>query len=341
MPDNESLHGCVAHVLRAFDLGPASEIRRLGGTATPKFAVRIPEGRFVVRARPAEFAAEPLIRFDHESLSRLAEHGLPVPRPRCRPDGTSWLHTEHGVFEVLSWIEGEAFREGDRAAIAALGGFLARFHLALHQDIPPGKEGLLREDHPDLLDVYVKQLRDLCRTPDDIPQIDRLAQQLELVRRFLDQDLYPKLPQAVIHGDIHPGNVKFKGAAVAAVYDFDYLSQQARCRDLVDALMFFAASRRQRVDPNDIRSLTQPFIFNSEWSSLLLNGYQRVSRLSELEWSALPWLIRSQWLQIRLRGSRKVRSEEKLAFVLDRFFEVTDWLDHEAPDFFGELRTEL
>jgi Ser/Thr protein kinase RdoA (MazF antagonist) len=243
------------------------------------------------------------------------------------------------VFEVLSWVEGDAFREGDRAAITALGGFLARFHSALEENIPPGKERVLREDHPDLLEVYVKQLRDLCRTPGDVAQTDRLSQQLELVRRFLDQGLYPKLPKAVIHGDIHPGNVKFKGAGVAAVYDFDYLSQQARCRDLVDALMFFAAGRRHRLNPDDIRSLTLPFVPNPESSSLLLNGYQQLSRLSDLEWSALPWLIRSQWLQIRLRGSRKVRPGERMAFVMDRFFEVIDWLDHEAADFFGGLRS--
>jgi len=339
MADDERLQGSVRAVLRAFDLGAPSEVGRLGGTATPKFAVQVPEGRFVVRARPAEFADEKFIRFDHECLWRLAKRSLPVPRPRRRADGTSWLRTQQGVFEVLSWLEGDNFREGDRATITALGRFMARFHLVLGENIPAGKEGMLREDHPDLLNVYVEQLRELSPTPHDVAHVDRLAQQLERVRRFLDQDLYPKLPQAVIHGDIHPGNVKFKGVRVAAVYDFDYLGQQARCRDLVDALMFFAANRRQRLDSDDIRSLTQPFVPNPEWSSWLLNGYQRVSRLTDLEWSALPWLMRSQWLQIRLRGSRKVRQEEKLAFVLQGFFEVIHWLDHEADDFFGDLRS--
>ena len=66
----------------------------------------------------------------------------------------------------------------------------------------------------------------------------RLAEQLDAVRSALDEGLYPKLPKAVIHGDIHPGNVKFKGSRVAAVYDFDYLSLQARIRDIVDAIIF-------------------------------------------------------------------------------------------------------
>jgi Ser/Thr protein kinase RdoA (MazF antagonist) len=336
--DDERLRRCLAEVACAFGLATPTVVRPLGGTATPKFAVQVPEGQFVVRARPAEFAAERCIRFDHESLWRLAAHGLPVPRPRRRADGTSWFRAGRGVFEVLSWIEGDAFRPGDQASIAALGSFLARFHLVLGDDFPAGKEGVLREDHPDLLAVYVDQLRGLCHTPGEAAQVERLAQQLALVRRSLDQEVYPRLPQAVIHGDIHPGNVRFKGASVAAVYDFDYLSAQARCRDVVDALMFFAANRRQPLNPDDIRSLTQPFVLNLEWCSWLLDGYQQVCRLTDLEWIALPWLVRSQWLQIRLRGSRKVPPEEKLSFVLDGFFDLIVWLEHEAADFFGRLR---
>jgi Ser/Thr protein kinase RdoA (MazF antagonist) len=336
---DQPLRQCVAEVLRAFDLGTPSEVRQLGGTATPKFSVQVPAGRFVVRARPAEFASEGFIRFDHESLGRLAEAGLPVPRPCCRADGRSWFHAEQGVFEVLSWIGGNPFVEGDRAAITALGSFLARFHRVLCDDIPSGKENALREDHPDLLVPYVEQLRGLCRRLEDAAQVEQLAGQLELVRRRLDQALYPQLPQAVIHGDIHSGNVRFQGSSVAAVYDFDYLSPQARCRDLVDALMFFAAKRRQAVNPDDIRSLTQPFALNLEWALWLLGGYQQVCQLTDLEWVALPWLMRSQWLQIRLRGSRKVPREEKLVFVLDGFFELIGWLNYEAEAFFDALRT--
>ncbi len=339
MPEDEITPPGLFEVLRAFGLGMPSEIRRLGGTATPKYAVQVPEGRFVLRLRPAEFAEEKFIRFDHESLQRLADHGLPVPRPWRRADGTSWLRTGQGAFEALSWLDGDNFGEGDRAAITALGRFLARFHSVLGEDIPSGKEGVLREDHPDLLVVYVEQLRQLARTPQEIKQVDRIAEQLDLVRWNLDQGVYAKLPRAVIHGDIHLGNVKFKGTEVAAVYDFDYLNPQARCRDVVDALMFFAASRVKPLNPDDIRSLTQPFALNREWASWMLGGYQQISRLTELEWSALPWLVRSQWLQIRLRGSRKVSAENKLAFVLDDFFDVIEWLDHKATAFFRDLQS--
>src|SRR5580765_2648044 len=93
---------CLSEILPAFGLGSPSDVRRLGGTATPKFALQVPEGRFVLRARPVEFADPKLIQFDHQSLWRLAGSGLPVPSPRRQADGTSWVRTKQGVFEVLS-----------------------------------------------------------------------------------------------------------------------------------------------------------------------------------------------------------------------------------------------
>jgi len=42
-------------------------------------------------------------------------------------------------------------------------------------------------------------------------------------------------------------------------------------------------------------------------------------------------------IQMRLRGSRKVPTEQKAAFVLDRFEEVIDWLDGPSAGFFAFL----
>ena len=52
----------------------------------------------------------------------------------------------------------------------------------------------------------------------------------------------------------------------------------------------------------------------------------------------LPLFLRSQWLQIRLRGSRKVPPRERVSFVLNRFFDLIEWLDLQGPTFFDRLR---
>jgi Ser/Thr protein kinase RdoA (MazF antagonist) len=171
-------------------------------------------------------------------------------------------------------------------------------------------------------------------------QLDRVERELNIVRERLTTALVDSLPHRVIHGDVHPGNVRFRGSEVAALYDFDYLSVQARVRDVADGLIFFAAQRRTVLDPCSIRSLTQPFVLAAERCRILLRAYQHADGLTEQEWHALPLLIRSRWIQMRLRGLRKLEPRDGLEFVLDGFFEVIDWLDRESPAFFERLQTE-
>jgi Ser/Thr protein kinase RdoA (MazF antagonist) len=329
-----------AEALAAFGLGPLLECRALGGTAARKWNVLTPQGRFVVRRRPDEFADLRAAGFDHAILRRLHAAGFPVPCPLAVAGGHTFCMCEVGTYEVLHWIEGGPFPAGDPQAVAELGMLLARFHTTLAGDFPPGKEGRLREDHPDLLEPYLAGLEALAADSVQRHSLAAIAAQLSLVRHTLDQQLYGSLPRAVIHGDVHPGNVRFRGTRVAALYDFDYLAVQARVRDVSDALMFFASRRPQPLDPDDIRSLTQPFVPDRPLCRALLAGYQADGRLAEDEWRALPWLIRSRWLQMRLRGSRKVAAVDKVSFVVQRVFDVVDWLDHEGPEFFQRLREE-
>ena len=341
MFDNNRYTTTVRTILDEFALGSPARIDRLGGTATLKFAAETGVGRFVVRVRPEEFAEEGMVQFDHDVLRRLAAQDMPVPCPQERPGGTTWLRLGGRVVEVLSWIEGEPFRWDDLESLRNVGRFLARFHAALIHDIPPGKEAFLREDHPDLLMPYVEQVKARCRTSDQRASVERIGEQIELVRREYDGKLRPQLPMAVIHGDIHPGNVMFRGSQVAAVYDFDYLSVEARVRDLCDALMFFASRHDAPLDPDDIHSLTQPFRFDLRRWTVLIGGYQDVNRLEDREWQAIPLIVRSLWIQNRLRGSRKVPQEERLPFVLHRCFDVIQWLDQDATGYLERLRKRL
>ena len=328
----------VADVLAAFGLPVPTRIDRGGGTATPKWAVRTNAGRFMVRVRPAEFSGDESVSFDHTAMRRLADEGLPVPRPQVRPDGTTWLARHGRVYEVLSWVDGRPFVEGDLRAIASVGEFLGRFHGVFGGETPAGKAGMLREDHPDLLAPYLADLLPLAAGAAEAEALAEISRQLDLVRGQLDGGVYASLPHCVIHGDVHPGNVRFRGSHVAAAYDFDYLSVQARIRDICDGLVAFASRRAAPLDPDEIRSLTQAFVPDPDRCGELMRAYQRHNALSDAEWTALPWTMRSRWLQMRLRGSRKVPAEEKVSYVLDRFFDVIDWLDRSGPAFFDKLR---
>lgn len=325
-------------VLRAFGLGDSLEIVPLGGTATHKWDVTTAQGRFVVRVRAAEFADLDATQFDHEVLRRLAHAGFPVPTPMKNVDGATWFARDGCVWEVLSWIEGEPFIAGDLTATEALGSLLARFHRTFCNDRPPGKPGRRREDHPELMCPCLSALRPLAANAREDRELAEIGQLLDEVAVRLDAGLYVSLPHSVIHGDVHPGNVRFRNSRVAAMYDFDYLGIEARARDVSDGLISFASRRGDPFDPNVMHSLAQPFVPDLTQCRSLLSGYQSETPLTAAEWQALPLLMRSRWIQMRLRGARKVPTDQRIRFVLHRFFEVTDWLDREADRFFGSLR---
>jgi Ser/Thr protein kinase RdoA (MazF antagonist) len=328
-------------VLDAFGLGAPREVRALGGTGTRKWDVATADGRFVVRLRAAEFADLEATRFQHEVLHRLNRAGFPVPAPLSGRSATSWFVHDGNVYEVLSWIEGEPFQESDRAALENLGILLARMHHLFADHPPPARKTRPREDRPDLIRPYLAKLQPLAPDARQRGELAESGRQLDAVAANLDGGLYASLPQSLIHGDVHRGNLRFRNSRVAAIYDFDYLDIQARARDLSDALISFASCRGELFDPDLIRSLVQPFVPDRPRCRLLLGGYQSVAPLTELEWEALPWLIRSRWVQMRLRGARKLPEPQRIDFVLHRFAEVIDWLDREAGGFFAGLKQDL
>ena len=309
----------------------------LGGTAARTFSIEVNQKKFVVRARPKEFSAPEQIEFDHHFLRRWAEAGLPVPLPQRQSNGTSWVEDQGVVYEVMSWVDGTPFMEGDLDAIKNVGQMLGTLHQTPVGDTPSGKEGFLREDHPQLLWPYLKGLLERKVSAEEkriLHEIERLLRKIEAA--WVERP-YENLPTAIIHGDLHPGNVRFRNSCVSALYDFDYLSRQARARDLCDGLMFFAAKRPMALNAHDIESLTQVFQLEFDGARALLEGYQENISLTKHEGKALPLFIRSRWLQMRLRGSRKVEENRKIEFVVNCFFDVIRWLDKEANDFFAAL----
>ena len=218
---------------------------------------------------------------------------------------------------------------------------------ALGPKFPAGKDDFIREDHPDLLGEYIDRLEANADSPEQFEVIGHIRRQQDRVRQELDSGLYERLPKAVTHGDVHPGNMAFTDSDVSAVFDFDYMSIQARARDLCDALMFFAGNRDTPLDCDDIYSLAQPCTLDMRRSAILLEGYQSAAKdgplgpLVDLDWQGLPPIMRSQWCQIRLRGSRKIPPKKAVDFATDKFLDMIDWIDNQSSDFFNELRQKV
>lgn len=53
---------------------------------------------------------------------------------------------------------------------------------------------------------------------------------------------YNEMPHLVIHGDYHPGNIKFQDGKVSGIFDFDWSNVDLRCFDVAIALLYFCSA---------------------------------------------------------------------------------------------------
>jgi len=319
--------------------GLGRDVRILGtadGTAGANVVIACARGKFLVRRRAKEHADPADVAFEHALLARLGEAGLPVARPLEAGGGGTWVILDapadpprmSDLFEVLPWIEGGPFEPGNVAQLCDLGGQLAAFHRVTaamdeHREKP-------REDDPARLLQNVDALTDGLDTGGREPLLDAIRRTLRTLAGELYECVYGKLPQAIIHGDLHPGNVKFVGRRLVGFFDFDWANRQERVRDVCDALAFFA-SEREPLRADDIWSLTAAFAPDACLSRRFLEAYESVWPLTDAERRAFAPVTVARWCQARIRGMRKVVPQERLTF-LDRgdFLDMLERLRHFA-----------
>ena len=132
----------------------------------------------------------------------------------------------------------------------------------------------------------------------------------------------------------------FRGSEVAAFIDLDYANREAVLRDIGDAFVFLAADHGGAYDPDDIWSLTQSWTLNRARVLIFLQGYLDVRPLPPQAHCLAPLML-SRWIQVRLRGSRKVPADRKLELVLKDFQQPVTFLKERFPAFLDGVLSEL
>ena len=322
-------------VLQHYDVPRPVELTPVGGTAAPNLRVDSPGGRFILRRRPKAMADPEFVLYDHALRTYLADCGFPAPKPVPTKNGATWVQVDGEIFELSPLLPGTMAPAPNPAMLFDTGKQLATFHRLGEGFHHPGKERFVREDHPSVLLPLVEELSELA---DD----DRSREDFSRVRKELDElcGLWTGPPdRTVLHGDFHPGNVLYDAGRISAVLDYDYAAPGPTARDLGDALMFFAARRKSPFNPDDIRSLTQGWQIDDERAKSLLKGYASVRPLPE-NLETLRDLMRSRWLQVKLRGARKVPREQKIGFVLSDLWPTADWLKRDFIPWFRHITAQ-
>jgi Ser/Thr protein kinase RdoA (MazF antagonist) len=319
----------VRRVLPLWDVGGLVGLPgERGGTANPAVVVDTPAGRFFLKRRNPRYSAPEMLRHDHALMEHLARKGLCTPLAAPTREGPRWAVVEGQVYELYPYLPGAAHDPESEAQLREAGGKLAEFHAAAGDfHAPPGK-GWPRYHDPANSVAGLEWAEALVRdqsgpTPGGRERDEALREVTELLSlvRGLAQDFpdaaYWGARVVMVHGDWHPGNVKYEGDRISGIFDLDWATRQPLLVDLADGVMYFAGRRPGGLDATDIRTLTRAFVLDADRTRVFLEGYRATGTLGTEEIAALPRFLLARWLYSRVDPMRrKIPPTEAIDYLL-------------------------
>ena len=241
------------------------------------------------------------LRFEHAIIAHLRrkEFRLAARAVEAR-GGRTYVFDEgegrfYALFEFLpgedryTWDDPSCSDEELRSAAAVL----ARFHAAVADLTPEGSR-----EEPPILELLPRIARSLKRRAREAGEtaFDRyFLQQLEAILAALERAVRGLVARGcggtvrqVIHGDYHPGNLKFQDGEVVGLFDFDWSKVDLRAYDVALALVYFCAEWDGEAD-GEVR-LDRVAAFLEAYQGAFGDGAPP-GRLSGLELDCLPDLM--------------------------------------------------
>jgi len=281
---DDDLRGFVA----LYDIGEVLSCKGIAeGVENSNFLLTTERSNFILTLYERRVAREDL-PFFIALMEHLARQGVACPTPVKARDGAALRELCGRPAAIVTFLAGMWPRRIQPFHCAALGGALAALHRA-------GRSfGMTRAN--DLSVAGWRRLYESCRSrAGEVQQglAGELGAELETLEREWPRDL----PAGVIHADLFPDNVFFRGEQVSGVIDFYFACTDFLAYDLAVCLNAWCFETDGSLNVTKAR--------------LLINGYRRARSLTPAELAALPLFA---------RGSA-------LRFLLTRLF---DWLNQPA-----------
>jgi len=286
VPDEE-LRAFIAE----YDLGEVVSCKGIAeGVENSNYLLRTETGTFILtlyekRVAPAD------LPFFIALMEHLASHGIACPTPIKARDGEALRRLCGRPAALVSFLDGMWPRRIHPFHCAALGEALAQLHLA-------GANFALRRPNNFSVAGW-RSLFDACRARAHEVR-PGLAEELGRELEALEREWPQHLPEGVIHADLFPDNIFFRGEAVTGLIDFYFACTDFLAYDLAICLNAWC--------------FESDGSFNVTKARLMLASYRAVRPLDAAEFAALPLLA---------RGSA-------LRFLLTR---LDSWLHHPAGAF--------
>lgn len=208
----------------------ADTVERLKSERDDTFHLVTPEGEFTLKvSHPGD---DPhVIGMQSAAMLHAAAAGAPVPHVQPTVDGgTHPLHGDRVVW-VLTWLDGDPLLGTDQwPEVDALGRALGQLNHAL-----------ANFEHPAAHRTFAWDLAAAAELEELLPLVPRDA----VREAILGVPDLSGLPQQVIHGDFHPGNILVRDGEVAGVLDFGDVLYTARVADLAIALAYLSPEHHE------------------------------------------------------------------------------------------------
>lgn len=225
-------------------------------------------------------------------MEHLSAKGLNCPTPLRRSDGSNLGELAGRPAALVSFLEGVWVRRPTPAHCHAVGQEMARmhvagqsFHLQRHNALgPDGWRPLFERFEAEADSIHPGLAREIASELD-----------------ALDQTWPVDLPAGVIHADLFPDNVFFRGGELSGLIDFYFACNDALAYDIAIGLNAWC------FEQNTAYNITKGRAF--------LKGYTEVRPLEASECAGLPLLCRGAALRFLLTRAYDWLNTDPAAFV--------------------------
>ena len=128
-----------------------------------------------------------------------------------------------------------------------------------------------------------------------LEQLDQLVQAAKNPTNFPSKTLYDTLPHLAIHGDYHPGNLKFREGRVSGLFDFDWAKMDTRCFDVALATTYFCSAWHDVRDGEILLDRVEIFLHSYQKAA---EEMKPLGPLSAHELQVFPQLLLASTLHI-------------------------------------------
>ena len=258
-------------LLRRLQLGTLVELRGIeGGIENTNYFLTSDQGEFVLTLFE-RLSAEQLPFYLH-LMKHLAHGGVPVPDPHADENGDILLTVCGKPAAVVNKLRGKSQLAPQGAHCAAVGGMLARMHLA-------GRNFERRQ--PNLRGLpWWNETMPLVLPHIGPEQAALLRSELAYQNHVAASSAYAALPSGPVHADLFRDNVMFDGEELTGFFDFYFAG--------VDTFLFDLA-----VCLNDWCVDLPTGTHDAARAQKMLDAYQAVRPLTGAERALLPAMLRA------------------------------------------------